>query len=165
MDKNGRRGESRKRRREVEDLKKRVKADAAAFFMKDDLPPELAKPFLEGILDHESAPLAIVRDVLGVEVDPPRSEDLDDESLRLELDKLLCILATKRIHVCLQKGVPRRRVYQYILEEVLDAEIELVPVGNHVFNGCGGDCTSCFQLQYCETAKREWPELFKDRPE
>ena len=150
-------------RREIEDLMTQIHRDAKAFFMRNDLPPEFARKFLEEVLDHESAPRALVRDLLDSDIEPPNPDGLDDKALQIELDKLLAVLAAKRIHVALNKGVPPRLVYQFVVDEVLDTEVELIHEGRHVFDGCGGDCETCFQLKYCETAREERPDLFEEK--
>jgi len=152
-------------RREIQDLIRQIQEDAKAFFMRNDLPPELAMRFLQEVLGDEALPRAQVRDLFDFDLDPPKPDDLDDDALRLERDKLIALLATKRIHVALRRDVPARLVYQYILDEVLDAEVELIHEGRHVFDGCGGGCETCFQLKYCTTAKEERPELFDEKPD
>ncbi|MEW6356998.1 MAG: hypothetical protein AB1696_11770 [Planctomycetota bacterium] len=152
-------------RREIQELIRQIQEEAKAFFMRNDLPPELAMQFLQEVLGDDALPRAAVRDLFDFDLDPPHPDDLDDDALLLELDKLIGLLAAKRIHIALNKDVPPRLVYQYILNEVLDAEVELIHEGRHVFDGCGGGCEECFQLKYCITAREERPELFEDEPD
>jgi hypothetical protein len=77
-------------------------------------------------------------------------DDLTDEQIATELDRLQEALAKLHISVDLKEGVPPRLVYEHVLE-CIEEEFDLL--GGHGWwhlDGCTGYCPGCFQRPWCE---------------
>jgi 5S rRNA maturation endonuclease (ribonuclease M5) len=90
----------------------------------------------------------------------PKVEKMSPEELERKLEEILTILEDNRVDVSLTENLPDNLIYNFIIENVIPAEVTVSPLsaGFEVFDGCRGDCEECFQKDYCETAKEELAE-------
>lgn len=90
-----------------------------------------------------------IRRQLPDDYSPRAAEDLTDDEVNDELQKLEQLLSDIRIVVDYKDGMPPRLQYSHLLGR-LDDVIELTNEGVWVFDGCGGCCPYCFQRPWCE---------------
>lgn len=80
---------------------------------------------------------------------PTIPEELTDEEIDLELEKLLDLFAQVNVQVELMGDLPPRLVYDHLLER-LDDEFDILVDGMWHIDGCDGYCPGCFQRPWCE---------------
>jgi hypothetical protein len=84
---------------------------------------------------------------------PPAEEELDEEQLDRELERMLENLASRNVVVSLVDDVPKELVYRYLLEEV-EGRFEILDESAMlVIDGCSGYCPTCFQQRWCDMAE------------
>lgn len=69
------------------------------------------------------------------------------------------------IEVSYAEKLPDRLGYKHLVEEVIPERMVAAenPTGmGLVLDGCTGGCPDCFQKDYCDSARENWPELFTD---
>ena len=79
-----------------------------------------------------------------------KPEEISDDEIETELERLLKALQTIHIEVCLCDGLPIRVEYAY-LYEMLDETEELG--SGFTVDGCSGYCPDCVQRPCCETGQ------------
>ncbi len=85
-------------------------------------------------------------------------EELNDEEIHVELQKLTNAFEESGNSIGLNEGIPARLVYTDLLE-TLREENELLIVGCWTLDGCSGYCPDCFQRPWCEQGGKScWPE-------
>ena len=79
--------------------------------------------------------------------------------MEIKFDLLLQIMSEHNFIYELSEKLPINIAYRYLIEEFLHDFENVLPDGwrCHV-NGCGGDCPSCFQLDYCDLKDDIWPK-------
>ena len=80
-----------------------------------------------------------------------KPEELDDEEIETELNRLLEAIEEANIGVGLNEGLPSRLLYAY-LHETLGETFE-VSNGGWSIDGCSGYCPGCIQRPWCETGQ------------
>ena len=89
---------------------------------------------------------------------PKTADQLTDDELLFELQKLTELLAEIRVSIDLDSDVPPRLVYEHLLE-TLDEEFDITIEAFWHLDGCSGYCPGCFQRPWCESGSRScWPE-------
>ncbi|MFP4013145.1 MAG: hypothetical protein ACLFVQ_03595 [Chitinispirillaceae bacterium] len=121
--------------------------------------PEAYNAFLKHIIDCEESTRkpkkeVVIRSLFPENYEFPDPDTLDTDQLDRKIEDILDILEKSRIYIDLVKDLPDKLFYQYIVESVLD---DTIPVSSNdksdmIYNGCGGDCESCFQKEYCDVA-------------
>lgn len=79
------------------------------------------------------------------------AELLTDRDLSAEY--MLIIERLKKHHICveIERGVPLRLAYLYLVGALESARFDILSEGSwHHLTGCGGDCTDCFQKPWCD---------------
>ena len=85
-------------------------------------------------------------------------EELNDEEILIELQKLTDALEELGSSIGLNEGIPARLVYAYLLE-TLEEENEMLIDGGWTNDGCSGYCPDCFQRPWCKSGGQLcWPE-------
>jgi hypothetical protein len=89
---------------------------------------------------------------------PQIPEQLTDEEIALEVEKLLDLFAAISVQVDLQGELPARLLYAYLLER-LEEDFDILVDGMWHIDGCSGYCPGCFQRPWCEFGSRScWRE-------
>jgi hypothetical protein len=85
---------------------------------------------------------------------------LRDRDVRRNLRKIKEALARRGVVVDLQRDVPRRLVYAYLLQALKEEEFQYAAAGSRLhLTACTGYCPGCFQRPWCEQGKMaKWPE-------
>lgn len=123
-----------------------------------DIDPELENMFLKNIMAFEDAETKPLYEILNVDPKkyPPVSL-LSESEIAGYLDEITGLFETHRIYLDLQEGVPDKVIYQFLTEEYLFEQTEVIPGFDHIIDGCSGDCPSCFQMDYCSSKDDIWP--------
>ena len=79
-----------------------------------------------------------------------KTEELSDEEILIELEKLSEALEGAGNSIGLNDGIPARLVYNYLLE-TLEEENEFFIDGGWTHDGCTGYCPDCFQRPWCKS--------------
>jgi hypothetical protein len=119
-------------RMENELLRLKLKAELGGeSHTSNDLPPEIENEFLKNVLAFEhnfaNAKPAKVYDLAG-KPDFLKSDDLNDEELEKELEKIAGLLSEKNIEVYFGDGYDSRTKYHFITEELFDHETTFMPM-------------------------------------
>ncbi|MBC8185755.1 hypothetical protein H8E88_32110 [candidate division KSB1 bacterium] len=129
-----------------------------------DLSPEVENQFLKHILDIEREPDTRIGDLLP---EFRYEQDLRDNEIETELNRLVTVLGKRQILFELPAGVPIRMAYRYLTEELIDHKITVPRSKNsHLhLDACTGWCPGCFVVDYCETVHEIWSpeELERER--
>ena len=91
-----------------------------------------------------------LKDRFPSDYNPIKPEDLNDEKLMPELQKLIDHLDKLGMGLSFVNDVPPRLVYWH-LYEILEEEFELLTEGGWHLDGCSGYCPGCFQRPWCES--------------
>ncbi len=84
--------------------------------------------------------------------------EIGDEEICLELQKLIDAFEEAGSCISLNEGVPARLVYEFLLETMGD-ESEFLISGGWTIDGCTGSCPDCFQRPWCDGGGRNcWNE-------
>lgn len=86
----------------------------------------------------------------------PPVHEMDATQLDEKLNAIEDIFEENYIELALVDDLPDKLIYQFLIEEVLPEPIDF-PFGPDdssicCINGCGGDCPTCFQKDYCDIA-------------
>jgi hypothetical protein len=130
---------------------------------KGDTPPEMLNEFLRHVIEFEDRAAGEQREVRSVFPEGyafPGADTLSPEELEKKLLDIEEILGDNGIVVDLRPDVPPRLVYGYIVRDVLPARDTFgdAPLSRLVFDGCTGDCPTCFQRAYCDVPGPGDPE-------
>lgn len=134
--------------------------------MKPGTDPKLHNEFLKHIIafhDMDNGPRVPMRSLFPEDYRFPPVDSLSDAELEAKLDDILRILYEHHIVVDLTEKLPDRLTYQHLVKDVIpkDQVSAENPTGMTMhIDGCDGGCPECFQKDYCESAKENWPELF-----
>ncbi len=131
-----------------------------SYFAKDMPPPSLNR-FLRHLLFIEDiGPRRTIRSLFPPDFVFPPLEKMGEMELEHKIESIKSILMDHGILLELSPALPPDLTYAYIVEEMLPESVHRdIPEGSAVhFTGCGGWCPECFQKEYCETRKEEWPE-------
>lgn len=123
-----------------------------------DIEPEIENQFLKNVLAFEEAEEKRVFEILGINPnDFPPVNRLTQEELQSKFELLIEIMAEHNFIYELTEDLPISIAYRYLTEEFLHEFESVLPDGwmCHV-NGCGGDCPSCFQADYCQIKDDIW---------
>jgi len=117
---------------EIEDLKRRARAlggdDMVEGPTERNLPLDLQRQFWQNVVDFESAPRKIRRELLAEDgFVPSRPDNLSDEELTKELWRLIHALAARRTYLDYTNHLSDRELYTLLVEEVLEEETEVLP--------------------------------------
>lgn len=89
---------------------------------------------------------------------PQIPEQMTDEEIGSEIEKLLDLMADVNVQLDLMGKLPPRLVYTYLLERLED-EFDIMVDGMWHIDGCSGYCPGCFQRPWCEFGSRScWQE-------
>ena len=123
-----------------------------------EIDPELENMFLKNVLAFENAEVKPLYEILGI--DPkeyPPVDSLLESEIAAYLEELTGLFEKHQIYLDLREGVPDKVIYQFLTEEYLLEQTEVVPGFDHIIDGCSGDCPSCFQMDYCSSKDDIWP--------
>ena len=123
-------------------------------------PPE-SEPVSRHLLFIEDiGPRRTIRSLFSPDFVFPPLEKMGEMELEHKIESIKSILMDHGILLELWPALPPDLTYAYIVEEMLPESVHRdIPEGSAVhFTGCGGWCPECFQKEYCETRKEEWPE-------
>ncbi len=123
-----------------------------------EIDPELENIFLKNVLAFENAKIKPLYEILGI--DPreyPPVDLLSEDEISNYLQKLISLLEAQRFHLQLQESVPNNIIYQFLTKEYLLEQTENIHGIDCIIDGCGGDCPSCFQKDYCSIKDDIWP--------
>ncbi len=123
-----------------------------------EIDPELENIFLKNVLAFENAEIKPLYEIL--DIDPreyPPVDLLSEDEISNYLQKLISLLEAQRFHLQLQESVPNNIIYQFLTKEYLLEQTKNIPGINCFIDGCGGDCPSCFQKDYCSIKDDIWP--------
>ena len=82
-----------------------------------------------------------------------RPEELNDEDIEKEMNRVVKNLAERKVQVEFQERVPARLSYSYLKKELDRQPFEFLAPGAFIcIDGCGGSCPDCFQRPWCEFA-------------
>ncbi len=115
-------------RMENELLKLKLQAQFGASLEEgEDLPPEIENEFLKNVYAFEQnqgayTPIKVI-DYLG-KPDFPKTADQDEESLKIEYDRLIDLMDKKSIAVDFIRPRDNRFKYKFIIEELFDHEMD-----------------------------------------
>ena len=94
--------------------------------------------------------------------DYPSPQFLGQREVKQKFSKLKTILEKHHILLEFSEKLPDQEVYRYLVEVFLQDKETVFPKGITHLTGCRGDCTSCFQMDYCDLKKEMWTdEAFK----
>ncbi len=144
-------------------MKAEIIANDGIMNTESDLPPEIENQFLKNIIEYERAEETVIRDL--IPEFPPENE-LTDEEVEKEFERLISELAKNHIIYGLPEELPKRVAYKYLTEEILDDTVKIPGFGgNWHIDGCSGWCPNCFVVDYCETVYEIWSpeELERER--
>lgn len=140
-------------------LEQKLSQMGAHFGSFDKVNPEVHNAFLKHIIDCEESirkpqKEVVIRSLFPKNYQFPDPDTLDGDELDRKIDDILDILEKSRIYVELVENLPDKLFYKFIVDSVLD---DTIPVSSNdksdmIYNGCGGDCESCFQKDYCDVA-------------
>lgn len=86
-----------------------------------------------------------------------KPEEIGDEAIEAELERLLDAIESAQIGIALCDGLPPQLLYAYLYEKLGD--IFEVDGGGWVIDGCSGYCPGCIQRPWCETGQSScWDE-------
>ena len=80
-----------------------------------------------------------------------KSEEISDEDIEDELDRLIEAIENANIRLGLNDGLPPRLLYAF-LHEILE-DTFLVSDGSMVIDGCTGYCPGCVQRPWCQSGQ------------
>jgi hypothetical protein len=87
-------------------------------------------------------------------------EDLSDEELETELERIEELLAGRGVVIGLNDAVPDRIVYRYLKRELETSTFEFLPKNTQChLDACTGYCPGCVQRPWCDIGQEDtWPE-------
>ena len=87
-------------------------------------------------------------------------EELSDEELAAELERIEDLLAERNVAVGLNREVPDRIVYKYLKQELETSTFEFLPKNTHCYlDACNGYCPGCIQRPWCDVGHEgTWKE-------
>ncbi|OFX18636.1 MAG: hypothetical protein A2033_16600 [Bacteroidetes bacterium GWA2_31_9] len=144
-------------------LKSKIVLQNGHFEQFSELDPEIENQFLKNIFAVENAEQKIVNEVLNINPKEfPPSEKLSEKELKQKLEQFINILEKHGFSYNLCKELPNEIAYDYLTKNFLNSITDVMPEGwVHHIDGCGGDCPSCFQANYCKIKNKNWtPEEF-----
>ena len=122
-----------------------------------DIDPELENIFLKNVIAFEEADIKPVYEIIGIDLkEYPAVETLTATEINKFLSKLNRKLQTHNMQLDLQKNVPAKLIYKFLVEDYLLEMTQNVPGFNVIIDGCSGDCPSCFQKDYCSIKDNIW---------
>lgn len=154
-----------KLRQENELRKLKLRAEFGAEFMEDnndksDIPVELESQFLDYVEKfEEAAAKKEVKKVKAILGNPSfkKPEDLDDNSISKELDKVLEFMSLHNIELDVIYEVENREIYRFIIEELLEEDVNVVDIPG--MNTCF--IYEEFHPNHAEDLKRESVDFLK----
>ena len=90
-----------------------------------------------------------LRNFLPKNVKVRNADDLTDDEVMVELEKLIEALAKLHFSVDLKDDLPPRLIYEDVMD-MLEDEFDLVVGGWWHLDGCTGYCPDCLQRPWCE---------------
>ena len=87
-------------------------------------------------------------------------EELDDEQIESETQRLIETIEARGNGVCLQEDIPARLVHRYLMQWINKPhELTAPSGGGWYYDGCPGYCPGCFRRPWCETGNSScWPD-------
>ncbi len=146
-------------------LKARILLKGGHFSQFKEIPPKIENEFLKQVLAFEEAEPQPLYQVLGISPDAyPPPEQLTEKELQEKYQDLMMQLESHQISVDLKEGLPLRKIYQYLVEE-LQEKFTIIPGMELHLDGCSGWCPDCFQVDYCDAKDDFWTreELERER--
>ncbi|MFP4165429.1 MAG: hypothetical protein ACLFQB_15585 [Chitinispirillaceae bacterium] len=155
--KNGTSSQDRKLREENRILEEKLSKMGAHFGGMEEKDPKIHNAFLKHILDCEESIKKphneiVIRTLFPKNFEFPDADTFNEEELEKKIEDILDILEKSRIYVDLVEKLPDKIFYEFIVDTVLNDKISPDDPSNTIYNGCGGDCESCFQRDYCDVA-------------
>jgi hypothetical protein len=126
----------------------------------DDKDPNLKNAFLKNIIAFEEAdkePARPLRSLFPDDFEFPPVSSLSAGQIAGKLREIASVLSMNNIELSFANPLPDAVMYKYLAEECIPHETVSAAVeAGFTLNldGCDGGCDSCFQKEYCETAKR-----------
>ena len=152
--------------RENRELEEELKLLGEPIEMEPAADPRMHNEFLKYILAFhgmERGPQVPMSSLFPDDYEFPPVDTLTAAELDTKLDDILRILFEHHIVVDYVEKLPDRLVYKHLVEEEFPEHMVAAenPTGMTMhLDGCTGGCPSCFQKDYCDSARETWPELF-----
>lgn len=147
-------------------LEAEIKMRGGEMWKSDTIDPNLDNMFMKNVIAFEEAckqPEVPIRSLFPADYQFPSVESMDDNQVAQKLDEISDILSKQSIELGFNEELPDRVLYKYLAEDCIINDT-ITPPGSTGYiwtlNGCGGDCDSCFQKEYCPTPK----ELDNEEP-
>lgn len=144
---------------ENQSLETEINLQGGQSFKNGPIDPELENAFLKNVLAFEEAekePGVPFPSLFPDGYQFPPVETLSREQLQTKLAEITDILSMHNVEISLSDRLPDALIYQYLTEEVFPNELlSATAQAGFTFHidGCGGDCGTCFQKNYCDTAR------------
>ncbi|NOR52763.1 MAG: hypothetical protein GQ536_01560 [Candidatus Aminicenantes bacterium] len=111
------------------------------------------------LTDPESAKEKPIYEILNLDPkDYPLPQSMDLKEVKLKFEKLKSIMEQKYFFLEFSEKLPVQEAYRYLAEVFLHEKETIFPIGITHLTGCGGDCPSCFQMNYCDAKKEFWTD-------
>lgn len=139
-------------------LETEIKLRGGKMWKSENIDPHLDNAFMKHVLAFEDADRDSeipARSLFPDDYTFPKAESMTDEELNNKLDEIESILYNHNIELGFANEIPDKVLYNYLIEFIKkDSVSATVTAGfTTVLDGCTGDCESCFQKEYCDTAK------------
>ena len=140
-------------------LKTEIELKGGTFGKSDSIDPILENEFLKNVRAFEEAGNESeipVRSLFPSDYRFPSADNLSAKEIEDKLQYITMIFGQNNIQLDYSEDLPDRILYKHITEQVIPHETicyQTIPGFICHLDGCGGDCESCFQREYCSTAK------------
>ncbi len=140
-------------------LETEIKLRGGEIWKSEKIDPYIDNIFMKNVLAFEEAdetPEIPMRSLFPADYKFPSVESMDDNQIARKLKEISDILASHNIGYGFANDLPDRVLYKYLTEDCIQNDTISASVSagfTWVLDGCSGDCESCFQKEYCSTAK------------
>jgi len=140
-------------------LETEIKLRGGKMWKSEDVDPDLDNEFMKNVIAFENAdkePQVPMRSLFPTDYKFPPAETMTDDEINLKLNEIQDILSNHNIEFGFAEELPDKVLYKYLTEEYIKNETigaTVIPGFTWTLDGCSGDCDSCFQKEFCDTAK------------
>ncbi|NLW31338.1 MAG: hypothetical protein GXY77_07775 [Fibrobacter sp.] len=140
-------------------LKTEIELKDGIFGKSDSLETSLENKFLKQVLAFEEAekeseiPICLL---FPSDYQFPPIDMMSEKELKEKLDDIAMIFRQNNIKLDFSENLPDVLLYQYLTEQIIPKDtivLQSCPGFIWHLNGCSGDCETCFQKEFCSTAK------------
>ncbi len=140
-------------------LKTEIELKNGVFSKSDWLETSLENRFLKQVLAFEEAekeseiPIHLL---FPSDYQFPPIDTMSENELKEKLDDIGMIFRQNNIELHFSENLPDVLLYQYLTEQIIPKDtivLQSCPGFIWHLNGCSGDCETCFQKEFCSTAK------------